>query len=388
MQVETGSNAGDYSASALSGEETANEDDEGLRTPGEEKSISPLPVNNDSQTQGGSAKPDSDASMTVLSAAELEQQNAHATGAKQEQGEDRKEADASDAGARPPQDAVARAEKELADYTKESPAEAETVTPQLALPEGDEGSHSPQAISPSVSPSRRKPSSRPGSFTSPKDRLRRSSTSTSLKSQPESDLGDTNLDNLVGEDDGKTAQNIAESIAPLPHGTEEPTDATMQTPAPDPVAEVTSASNAERGLREDDISSAPAEEGFAPVDVPTAGDEDELDEEGMPKVKCSDCGKKIGLMQLGEHVCASSGQVLSPSSRGQPLDVPTDDLASPSNSPQPAHRDLPERLEAPDVPDDAMSVASMDQARECVCDVYASRRSAEQFLPCFFLRFG
>ena len=365
MQVETGSNAGDYSASALSGEETANEDDEGLRTPGEEKSISPLPVNNDSETQGDSAKPDSDTSMTVLSAAELEQQNAHATGADREQGEERKEADASDAGARPPQDAVARAEKELADYTKESPAEAETVTPHLALPEADEGSHSPQAISPSVSPSRRKPNSRPGSFTSPKDRLRRSSTSTSLKSQPESDLGDTNLDNLVGEDDGKTAQNVAESIAPLPHGDEEPSDAPMQTPAPDPVAEVTSASNAERGLREDDISSAPAEEAFAPVDVPTAGDEDELDEEGMPKVKCSDCGTKIGLMQLGEHVCASSGQSLSPSSRGQPLDVPTDDLASPSNSPQPAHRDLPERLEAPDVPDDAMSVASIDQGREC-----------------------
>lgn len=365
MQVETGSNAGDYSTSVQSGEETANEDDEaGLRTPGEEKSLSPAPPATETFTEP--PQNGSDTSL-VLSAAELEKQRADEAGAQAEV--EAKTSDTSDPEIRPPEEAVARAQKELAEYTKETPADAEIVAPQLALPTETSGSVASAAsgttISPSLSPSasRKKLSSRPNSMSSPKDRLRRSSTSNSLHSQPESDLGDAN--NLHGADDDEGARKIGQTIAPPASGDAAPSDAPIQAPAPEPVAEVVSAGNADQSLREDDVS------GKTDRDVPASvddGDDADVDEEGMPKVKCSDCGKKVGLMQLGEHVCAAPAAV-SPTSppasgRSQPLDVPTDSVTDPGNSPRPAERDLPERLEAPDVPDDAMSVASIDQARE------------------------
>lgn len=394
LQVETGSNAGDYSASALSGEETANEDDDGtgdagLRTPGEERSGFPPSAPVFTESDAEAIKAGSNASL-VLSAAELEKQRSESAtlGDKAEQSGDLQQteeksaaADTSDPEIRPPQEAVARAEKELAEYSKEAPADAETVAPQLTLPADDSSSDalaegsiaappvtSPPSLSPSAS--RKKLSSRPNSMSSPKDRLRRSSTTTSLRSQPESDLGDSN--NLIGEDDARTARSIGESMAPPPAAADaQPSDAPVAAPAPDPVAEVTSAGNADSATRMDDVSHRDSAED-KPADVP-ADDEDDVDEEGMPKVKCSDCGKKVGLMQLGEHVCGGPPISLPAPNRAQPLDVPTDTVLSPGNSPQPAHRDLPpqppfsqaeERQTAPDVPDDAMSIASIDQARE------------------------
>ena len=386
MLVETGSNAGDGApSSVLSGDDTPNEDgtkpdkirDSGASTPA---------------GQSGAA---SVADAVLLADASTAEAAADASEARSAPGEVQVE---------PTRDAVKRAAKTLEEYREEEPSASAaqsattTVAPVQAeaisehLPEsagispahiatsgrGGDNTADPadSSLSPSHSPSKRRSRPTISPSSSAKGRLSRT---LSTASHPESDLGDAS--NLVdasgsGQDAAAAAvagERVAESMAPPPAPStgEEASDAPVQDIGDSgPVAPVVDASAEPQPRREPDVD--------MDMDVPMGADEetDDLDEDGMPKVKCSDCGHKVGVMQLGEHICAptsataagagagaGAGAKLCPERTDTPEDVPVDH--SPFSSPVPQHGEVPglspDRREKPDVPDDA-SVTSLDPA--------------------------
>ena len=349
-----------------------------------------------------------------------------------------------------PVDAVQRAQEELERYEQEEPsASATAISPapedespsinvpkvdvqdtsakgrDLAAADVDKASSLPAVTSPLKRTSLTSP---PPSLISP--RLRRSSTGQSIaSSHPESDLAETNLETFDNENlsapgpqqpaqqmeagpeepDAPSeigrARQIGESIAPLPaEGTDqEPSDAPVASPTivaetaniMSPSKQASGDDSPNRGMAMDDRE-----------DATEAGESPDLDEVGLPKVKCSDCGDKVSVLALGEHACAPSAansptKVALPTSMSDqrsppdanintgkdnaievisdkagliqqtvirdgipyPDDVPTSDF-SPSPSPQRGHQGLPP--EQPDVPDDEReSVRSGENPIEC-----------------------
>lgn len=415
MQVEAGSTIGD--AASSSGDTTANED-EGVTADSDKADkqartiLAPELVTTPTDVTGlTNARTEG----LELSAAALEKRKEELEeGGEAQQGGNRRGGDNDDSqmeGAiRPPQDAVERAAEELDKYTHEEPSQTAVMSPplqssssmsQLTVPGTEDVDDETTSSNnndnntgnklPSPPSSAKKSPSRPLSMTSgPRERLKRSSTANSIASaasHPESDLADTNLENFdaqaaTGSDDVDKAQNTAESMVP--------TNSSNPSDAPTVPAVITSPGDDDDDdiVTEEDIAFAQDKQEFAPINEGEATEE--LDEEGMPLVKCSDCGSKVSLVKLGEHACSaitpSASRIAFPSTGDStkedqekaslngleqyardrretgPEDVPTDDLSpEPMPSPQMSHRSV--TSSRPDVPDDA-SVSSLSAGLE------------------------
>ena len=352
-------------------------------------------------------------------------------------------------------DTVQQAKEELERYKKEEPSasapaanpNAPKDAPAPTLPTLDVQDTSMDSPVPALSEDSARAQS-PSNITSPvkhplsisrrsslvSPRLRRSDTAQSLtSSHPESDLADTNLETF--DDDEKLsvppdtqrpaqefeagpkdpdasnemerAKQVADSIAPAPLEGTPQADSDAPIASPSIVAETV---NKLYISNQEEISST-SQNTNNPDDSPGYGAQADqnldLDEAGLPKVKCSDCGDKVSVLELGEHVCETSSAasptklLLSPLSpnrtmsqeaanhsdnhdqedletlagsamlhrKGEanregisdPEDVPTSDF-SPSSS----YRSHKSTTEKPDVPDDEMeSVKSGDNRMEC-----------------------
>lgn len=371
LHVEAGSVAGDVASS--SGETTANEDE----TAGSVK------------LEDTASTPHDEKAQVALTSVSEELSDLH---------KDSLQPSAATADAQePPQEAVERAAEELDKYTLEEPSTTAVISPppeETALPpsislthlassapqddadaaESDRLPTSPPPISSAFkSPSRRTSSS---AF-SPQDRLKRSSTANSIASHPESDLADTNLESFDAQNDTGKAKKLAGIKIPSPtrdtNFGEPPSTPSRSKVNAAPTSGKTSPLDALLAEKQD----------FLPVDV--ADEENETDEDGMPLVKCSDCGARVSLVQLGEHVCAAStpaaSKIAFPTSSGAnsispsslsfrdrretgPEDVPKGALSPETvGSPNMSHRSI--TSSRPDVPDDeASSVASINAGLE------------------------
>ncbi|KAK9896516.1 hypothetical protein P389DRAFT_80529 [Cystobasidium minutum MCA 4210] len=370
LQVETGSTAGDIASS--SGDTTANEDDGTTDTlpQGDDVPNTPQGETTDViQKESPEDIQDDSASLPATTATDDQ---------------------------RPPQEAVERAAEELDKYALEESSKTAVISPtsedtplppsislsQLAspLPDADDAANSSEAAtklpSPPSSSARKSLSRTSSSAFSPKDRLKRSSTANSIASHPESDLADTNLESFDQQDDSTRAKRLADIVAPSPGSGGRSSGEPPSTPSR------TRTNATPTSGKTSPLDKLLAEEqDFLPVDA--AEDQDEVDEEGMPLVKCSDCGAKVSLVKLGEHVCPAStpaaskigfptsprADALNASPTGSsfrdrretgPEDVPKGAL-SPEivDSPNMSHRSI--TSSRPDVPDDeALSVASID----------------------------
>lgn len=399
LHVEAGSVAGDGASSA--GDTTANEDEEKIldredlvTTPHEERLLENIPTLKAGDTE--SAMPDE---SIELSAAALERRKDMQTDKLDTVSKTKKASsvlsqDSLDS-QQPPQEAVERAAKELDKYTLEKPSTTAVFSPtaedratlptspstaSLTVPDASETSATPapgeRLPTPPGSTSAPRSPAR-GSFASysPKDRLKRSSTANSLASHPESDLADTNLETFDEVDDAGKAKMIGDSVVPpLAHG--QSSDVPIDTSGPEPEADLASPGGQHSPL--DKLLQE--EQDFAPIEADASTEE--VDEDGMPLVKCSDCGDKVSLVKLADHVCdfaatpaagklafptspRSSDDNMKPSFRDRretgPDDVPKGAL-SPETvpSPQMSHRSI--SSSRPDVPDDeSLSTASLSR---------------------------
>lgn len=403
LHVEAGSTVGDVASS--SGDTTANEEDasnvldreETVTTPHKEPSSRDKPLTDVGEEHAKLASMDnidlSGASHEGRKRKQAEQSDSIS------QGENTSNTYSGDSvdGQQASQEAVDRAAQELDKYAMEKPSSTAIFSPTLdetaaipesssssslaipdandALPAAGNGDKLLKSPSTPSTPARKSPVRASSSSYSHTDRLKRSSTANSIASHAESDLADTNLEAYDNVHDAAKAKNVGESMVPKPiHGAA--SDVPVDTTGPEPEVDISSAdeqtSPLDKLLQE--------EQSLAPIDVNEATDE--MDEEGMPLVKCSDCGNKVSLVKLAEHVCDSAAtpepdkaafpaspqlsdeplQPIFPDRRGSvPEDVPKGAL-SPETvaSPQMSHRSL--TSSKPDVPDDeSVSVASLSK---------------------------
>lgn len=375
LHVEAGSVAGDVASS--SGDTTANEDDsvnvldreERVVTPQEEQSSKAIPAVQSEQEETDVDTGESIGTLSGLGEDSLDSQ-------------------------RPPQEAVERAAEELDKYAMEKPSttaifsptmEESSTVPQssssssLAVPDVDEAvpviNKEDRLPTPPPASARKSPVRASSSSYSLTDRLKRSSTANSIASQPESDLADTNLEAFDQGNAADKAKAIGDSVVPAPvQG--QASDMPIEVSGPEPEMDLSGA-NAQLSPLDKLLQSQPDS------DLISANETvEEVDEEGMPLVKCSDCGEKVSLVKLAEHVCDTvatpapgkmafptspglSDDIVQPSFRDRrdtgPEDVPKGAL-SPETvpSPQISHRSL--TSSRPDVPDDeSLSAASLSR---------------------------
>lgn len=402
LHVEAGSVAGDVASS--SGDTTANEEDSSNVLDREERVVTPQKepssqvVGAEQVHEAAESRPDE---STELSAAALETRKAHESensdGSSQVQPTSSLLAENLLDSQQPPPEAVERAAQELGKYALEKPsttaifsptAEEATTLPQsgsstsLAIPDTDEPvpitTKGDRLPTPPPTSARKSPIRASSSSYSLTDRLKRSSTANSVASHPESDLADTNLETFDEVDDAAKAKSVGDSMVPPPiHG--QASDVPIEVSGPEPDMDL-SIADAETDPLDKILQDQPD-----PVPIDVDGATDEVDEEGMPLVKCSDCGNKVSLVKLAEHICdtaatpaaskiafptspRSSDDVVEPSFRGRretgPEDVPKGAL-SPETvpSPQMSHRSI--TSSRPDVPDDeSLSAASLSKDLE------------------------
>lgn len=386
LHVEAGSIAGDVASS--SGDTTANEDE----TPGiesqKDSAVTPLKKASEDNLLSDNATSETPDQSVERSAAALEQKKEHDDAQNEKKAPSILSEDSLDS-QQPPQEAVDRAEEELNKYSLEEPATTAVISPSAEdtglppsisltqLKGNDKETEAPaaasipdQMASPPPPSSRKSPIRTSSSAFSPADRLKRSSTANSIASHPESDVADTNLDAFDEQDDSGKGRMVADSMAPRParRPSFEPPTTPSRSKANTPTTGKTSPI--------DDLLAQ--EQDFLPIDA--VDDVDGADEDGMPLVKCSDCGAKVSLVKLADHVCgpSSSSKVAFPSSSSAgdfgstspfrdrretgPEDVPKGALSPETvDSPQMSHRSV--TSSRPDVPDDE-SLASISASME------------------------
>lgn len=380
MLVESGSVAGDSNTDRGSVAAPEDVSERHPETPSAaEEALTPGALENDDYLGSSATKPGdvlTEGDGVELSAAQLERKR---------QGSISQGAEDSTNDGNVTDGAVERAAKELEKYTLEEPrepAQAASTIEAVSLPLEQASSSSPgpllSADSIESSAGRKSPQSlsRPASYVSG---LRRSSTNASLRSeasQPEADLADANLDTFAAGDNdipvthttalGTDMKGNSTPPAVSAGPVSPPATATDEEKAKfvlDSMVPTNSSGNESGEVTETTLAAGRDEPSDMPAEV---GDEStEVDEDGMPLVKCSDCGKKLSLMSLSEHTCAKiasspSTAKLSGREGVEMPDVPTSEhSASPAPSPAPAHRELPGSSVAhshaqPDVPDDAV----------------------------------